>query len=334
MKKPIHFSEVSSYLRCRYLWRLNYVDEIVPRRTANQIAFGSLGHKALQIFLSGGTFEEARLETFKEIREKFQNDLMPDQVAEVNRIGNEALDIAAKYSKVLLNRFESVSYDDKPLIEVPIQVTIQGVDFVGTPDWIAYDTHGMWVLDHKFRKTFRPPESEDLNLQMAFYQGLVWHRFGIDTIGSRQIQIKPLVPKEPELTKLGKISRKDTMTDWETYSKFVISQGEDPNDYLDMKEKLDKHVWIDYESTAAYRSNKEVTKLWNDMIIPIAHEILETREKNKPTPRCMQWGTCQNCDMKEYCVEDIKGGDLEFLRNTTYKRKGETSFTQLVIVEE
>jgi hypothetical protein len=312
------------------------MEEIVTRRTANQIAFGSLGHKALQVFLSGGSFDQAKEETFKEIKEKFTSDLMPDQVAEVNQIGNDALAIASKYSKILLRKFTSVAYGERslPMIELPIQVTIQGIDFVGTPDWIASDSSGTWVLDHKFRKTFRPPESEDLNLQMAFYQGLVWHRFGIDTIGSRQIQIKPLLPKEPEITKLGKISKKDTMTDWETYSKFVISQGEDPNDYLDMKEKLDKHVWIDYESTAAYRSNKEVTKLWNDMIIPIAHEILEAKEKNKTQPRCMQWGTCQSCDYKDYCVEDIKGGDLEFLRNTTYKRKGETSFTQLVIVEE
>jgi hypothetical protein len=318
---PIHFSEISTFLQCEYRHQLNYIHQIVPRRTKTSMAFGTLGHAALKALIKG---EDVGESVSKEIKEKFQNDLI---LQEVRRIGDSAVKVSNRVFEAVQREFKYRTI----LAEQQIECVIEGILFRGTPDWVIEDDYGNWVVDHKFRKTFYPGNSEDVNLQMFVYQRLIKESLGIDTVGSRQLQIQPRIPEKPEILKNGKLSKKDIWSDWETYRQAVIDNGEDEKDYEDMKLKLDKKKWFDINECKTRRTPEEIRRVWDSVIIPASHRIIQNKQSGKEAIRAMNHFNCKNCDMLEYCIEDLKGGDLEFLMCTNYKLKGELSHTEIIV---
>lgn len=319
----IHYSEIATYLKCKKYHELNYIHRIEPRVQHSAISFGTFGHKALEILIktNGDYFaceeavDELWLETEKNIEDEQERETARELASEAAIVGYRAF-------KWLDGRLVTVTHQGEELVEKHLRYTSNGIDFIGTPDWIVEDKQdgGKWVVDHKFRKIFREGWSEDLNLQMIFYQGLLRKAAGLDTVGTKQFQVRPFAPKTPKLTEKGKISKADVMTTWEAFSAFVISKGEDPNDYLEMKPKLAKHTWFDLDGTRTYRTPDEVDQVWEGVIIPTALDIVHKRQVPH---RCYDYMTCRNCSLKDYCVQEAKGGDTDFLMQTRFKRKGE-----------
>jgi hypothetical protein len=283
------------------------------------MAFGTLGHAALKSLITGADMNQT---IEKEIKEKFQDD---QTIQEIERIAGEAVTVATRVFAKLRSEFSFTTI----MVEQPLQCEIQGILFQGTPDWVIETDSGNWVVDHKFRKTFYPASSEDVNLQMFLYQRLIKEATGIDTVGSRQLQIQPRTPIKPEKIKSGKLSKSNIWCDWETYEQAVIDNGEDPNNYVDMKIKLDNKKWYDIEECKTRRTPEEIQRVWDSVIIPVAHKILENKQSGKEAIRAMNHFNCKNCDMLEYCVEDLKGGDLDFLMCTNYKHKGDLSHFEI-----
>lgn len=323
-----HFSEISTWLKCQQLHKYNYRDYLTMRQEDSRISFGTFGHEVLGRLLIGDTKDEAK---------EFLIAKIGDAPDETKDVADEAFVVACRAFDFLSNRFETVDYLGKPLVEVPLttSVSYQGVnlDFIGTPDWIARDKFdgGVWVFDHKFRKTFRPNWAEDLNLQMVFYQYMLRHQYGIETVGTRQFQIKPTAPRKPEMTTKGKMSVADLLTTWEVYAVTCKERGLNPDDYAEvMRPKLDTKVFFDFDSNRAYRSPEEVDRMWEQVILPAA---LQIHQQSTPL-RCFNYANCQMCSYREYCVEDMKGGDLVFLQKTRYKKKGESSYFDVEMVDD
>jgi hypothetical protein len=319
----IHYSEIATYLKCKKNHELSYIKRIEPRVQHDAISFGTFGHKALEVLINTGGDALAAKDAVDDLWFEMDKNIMEAEQREAAReLANDATFVGVRAYNWLNGRLVTVTHAGERLVEKHLRFTAEGIDFIGTPDWVVHDTQdgGNWVVDHKFRKIFRDGWSEELNLQMIFYQGLLRKSIGFDTIGTKQFQIRPFAPKQPKITEKGKISKADLMTTWEVYSKFVISRGEDPNDFLDMKTKLNKHTWFDLDGTRTYRDPSEVETIWNEVIIPTAIDIVKQRQK--PT-RCYDYMTCRNCSLKDYCVAETKGADLDFLMATKYKVKGE-----------
>jgi hypothetical protein len=319
----IHYSEIATYLKCKKNHELSYIKKIEPRVEHSAISFGTFGHKALEILIkTNGDFSAAEDAVDDLCLEKEKSIVNGEEREAARELANEAAIVGYRAFQWLNGRLVTVTHNGEQLIEKHLRYTSNGIDFIGTPDWIVEDKEdgGKWVIDHKFRKIFREGWSEDLNLQMIFYQGLLRKSIGLDTVGTKQFQVRPFAPKLPKLTEKGKISKADLMSTWEVYSRFVVQQGEDPNDFLDMKAKLAKHTWFDLDGTRAYRDPDEVDRAWEEVIIPTALDIVHQRQKPH---RCYDFMTCRNCSLKDYCVMEAKGGDTDFLMQTRFKRKGE-----------
>lgn len=317
----IHFSEISTYLKCNKAHAYSYIDRIEPIKLASQIDFGTFGHKGLERRFLGDTKEQAKKAIDDLWLEKdAAMKLDPDDRYAFRMLATDAFVASDRAFTWLNGRLVTVTQDGQPLVEKHVVYEKDGITFIGTPDLIAEDKEdgGLWVIDHKFRKTFRDWWSEELNLQMIFYQGLVMRGLGLKTSGTKQFQIKPLAPVIPSLTGKGKISKADCYTTWEIYSAFVASHGEDPDNYLDMKEKLSKHIWFDLDSTRTYRNEQEINEIWDTVIIPVAKEIKSERRRNF---RCYDYFTCRNCSFKELCVSDQKDGDSAFILERKFKSK-------------
>jgi hypothetical protein len=161
------------------------------RREESQISFGTYGHEVLAQLLLGNSTDAAKQHLYEFVQKKVPE----DQLNEHKVIADEAFNVACRAFTFLNDRFETVDFAGKPLVEVPLstEVDYNGIklNFIGTPDWIARDRRdgGVWVFDHKFRKTFRPTWAEDLNLQMVFYQYMLKAQYGNSCIlgGARLI---------------------------------------------------------------------------------------------------------------------------------------------------
>ena len=312
----IHYSEISSFLTCSQKHKYNYIDEVVPREVDKRIDFGTFGHEVLKVFFRKSVHRENIVEF---MFDKFP-DADPTALADACLVGIRAFDHFQKYE------LEPV------FVEQTLSMNIEGIDFAGTADLVCKDKMGnYWLIDHKFRKSFLQHDSEYLNLQMIFYHGLLaMSEANIHIAGSAQYQIKPFAPKEPELTKTGKLSKMNIDTDWATYYEAIKKYNLDPADYSDMPAKLDNKVWFDLETTRSYRKLEQVKKVWDTLIIPTAKKILA-----RPDPaRCFNWFTCKSCMMKEYCIEDLNGGDLVFLQSTSFKKKSEPDVLEVVFEDE
>lgn len=333
MTDGYHFSEISTWLKCQQSHKYSYRDRLTLRVEESQISFGTYGHEVLASLLVGNTKDAAREHLEDYAKEKTGEQQYYEQVA----LRSEAYAVACNAYDFLSQRFEVVDFAGKPLVEVPLKTEVEYkgriIPFVGTPDCILRDKvdGGNWVFDHKFRKSFRPNWAEDLNLQMVFYQYMLRHQYGIETVGTRQFQIKPFLPKRPKLTSKGKMSEADCFTTWEIYAEECTKNGLNPDDYREaMFPKLYGKVFFDYDSNRALRSVEEVDAMWEQTILPAAYQI----DNNQDPIRCFNHFSCKMCSFREYCVEDMKGGDLIYLQKSRYKKKGETSFFDVELLED
>lgn len=323
----IRYSEISTFLKCRKKHSIQWVREIEPRNTNDRFLVGTWGHAALKaMFLKQDAFEMVD----KEVQDYREGKQYLPPIVEHMEMARVALVAAEKAYDALILEYEPVMVEETLFYDYSSTVQL-----TGTPDLVAKQrsTDAIWLFDHKFRSTFRPASSEDFNLQMFFYTKLLQLTKGLDVVGSRQLQIKPLEPKEPKITKDGKISRQNITTDWESFRHAVLANGEDPDSYLDMKSKLEDHKFLDWDTCAALRSLEEINEVWTNEILPAVGSIIQAhRHPGTVHPaRCFDFGACNFCEVNSLCVAEMKNEDISVMMKSSYKQKGEKS--QFVIVD-
>lgn len=317
----IHYSQLSTLLTCGYKHELAYVERLEPRTRVSRMDFGTFGHAALaDRWLPGSTF-------FKDAVDEATRDCLPEELAEIKQTADTAFQVVERVFPELSAQYEL--FEDN--VEKTLTINIEGTDrpFGGTPDIIVRDrdTGKLWILDYKFRSTFKEQESEWLNLQMITYSWLAIEH-GMDIVGTRQIQIKPKLPKKPELTQKGKMSTADIYTDWETYSAACVEAGLNPEEYrATMAPKLAKKVFWDFDMCHAIRTQEELARHVQTTILPAIATL-----SNPRNTRCYNNLVCDWCGYRELCVGEMKGEDTDFMKQTLYRIKG--SEDRIPVLEE
>jgi hypothetical protein len=293
--------------------------------------FGTYGHKTLEELLKGNSKEQALIATLNEAHDVAKG-IMESDKQENLLAAQEAHEVAFRNWLHIRERYKPITHQGVLCVEYPLRLVADGLEFVGTCDAIVEDTvlGGIWICDHKFRKAFTSCESEMLNLQMIMYTKMA-RELGIEILGTFQNQIKPVLPKTPQVTLKGKVSKADIMTTWEVYKQALIDNNQDPDTYLDMKEKIEAHSWWDQEATRVLQPEDRIQSIWDEVVLPTSKKIAE--DKQAPI-RCFNSLNCDMCNVKEYCVEDMCGGDTEYLMRTSFKLKSEPSTLEIEIEDE
>lgn len=337
-ERGINFSRIASWLKCRELDRLTSEEKLVPRIEPGALVLGSVGHAVMASLIRNNGNKEAAAGIAEWCLKGLQDaDLPPEQNALNEKTCNDAVLIAYRaYAFLQPERWETVLLDGEPLCEKQLRCPIPGWDyFHGTADWVAreVDTGAVWLIDHKFRKQFLPPWSEELNLQMVAYTRLLL-KHGVRPVGSRQFQIRSRLPAEPKVNKDGmSISRVRVATEWSAYKAAVERVGGNIADYAEMEAKLD-FQFFDLDSTRTFRTAEEVERTWKTTIVAAAKDIARKGRKIYRTASHMSCGMCR---FKELCVEDMKGGDTDFIRSVRFKHVDDVSrlkFSDFVMEEE
>lgn len=194
-------------------------------------------------------------------------------------------------------------------------------NFKGHGDWVARDTETghVWLIDFKVRKAIQAPETLEFDYQLPAYVAAL-RQMGVEVHGAAHLQIRALVPNVPNLLKptakssVQKMSRANISTDWHTYREAVIADGLDPNDYLDMKEKLNPFDVF----TPIYRSDEELTGIWAELATT-RESIMQWHANPIATaPRRLHIMQCRGCQFDQLCLAELRGHDAEHIRETHF----------------
>lgn len=324
------YSMLAEAETCRWRFKRRYVDGLRPLQPFRPPTLGTAVHLGIATRLRGGDVENVLGEWVAAELDKVRNSTMLEQDADEAAdmlLGAEmdACEIVNRWEEwVKLDEWETVHFLGEPLVEASFFIELpgwRGLHFI--VDWVATHTPtGLtWVIDWKTKATIEQQDvssinREDTNLQKAIYQyGLLQH--GIKTAGSRIAQIKSAVPKHPKVNKDGSISRAAVSTDWPAYKAAIEAAGLDPEDYADMKIKYENSVWFAW--TAAYRSERELNNIWEQVVVPRAHQAAALALSGMDAPRALGSFSCGMCWAKSLCVEELRGGDTEFIMKTQYR---------------
>lgn len=355
MNKPsLSVSQVSSWLRCRYEWHLSYEQRLVRKDLKWAPTLGSAVHAGIatallckhaldkfglpfnehEILVAAvhdgvGKWAKQALAFIDEVDEELAQ-AIEDTIGQIVPQATEIARRALQHIKV----WEWRTLEDRrgqPMVEYRFEVPLRGWSFQGYVDWAAMHepTGHKWLIDWKVRSAFQPDDNEEINLQHAVYQYGLLRATGHYLDGTMTVQIADRVPQQPKLNKDGTMSRALIKTDWETYKAALLAAGLDPNDYLDMQEKLSTIEWV--RVSRHYRTLDEARAVWKEVILPVAAEI---RSKRKRIYRTLSPRVCRGCEYRELCLAELWGEDAGYVRDALYRKREYREEDELVSTGE
>ncbi len=328
-KPLLSFSQISTYLRCRQGWWYVYQENLVPRVDARPLSLGSAVHMglatALREYHYGRMLVEdgvrKGVEAWRE-QELARDDLFEEEIEAIHQVAADAEQIAIRtLCKLPIDEWETVTDPTIgiPMIECYFTVPLKGWGgFHGYIDWVGRHkpTGQIWLVDWKVRKSFQPHEAEEVNLQNAAYQYAIFRILRKPPVGTITFQISDKPPAKPKPNKDGTMSRALIKTDWETYKAALLEAGLNPDDYLDMAEKLSTVEF--FRPAKEYRTLDTVRRVWKEVIEPTAREI---RRSTKIVVRNLGHRTCNGCAYRQLCLAELGGEDAGYIRETHYRSR-------------
>ncbi len=332
------YSQINTFQRCQYAWQLSYKEGLQPRIDNPKPQLGTAIHRGLEAGLLGESVS-AEVDVWADEAMKY---LKPEEEVVIFDQKVLAKSIALRTLASFYDAGFEVMQGPKgtplegPMIErelkVPLSLSFDSrlYHFKGYVDVVARERFSghLWTIDFKSRESFAPEDSEEYSLQMAVYQYMLL-LLGVDTKGSIAWQTKSTVPREPKLNKGGKsMSRAAITTTWALYEAALKAAGLDPAEYGEMKEKLEEVQW--QRLSRAYRGPKEIAAIWEQIVTPVTIQILIANEAPGDRPRTLNAFNCRGCQYKDLCMEGLRGGDTDFLREQRYIKRGEEPTPRMV----
>jgi hypothetical protein len=335
-EEGVNVSQIVEHFRCAYRWELRNRRMVGRREIAPPMDLGSFVHAGLSGAIHtyaeigmpttlGKTNQaavlQATIQGVRNFRKEWikehlgDRDMSEEMDEQLTELQVKAGDLAVRAVEELdLTRWDILKLNGVFLIEQKIILPnfYKGIPFYGTPDvvWTDRDKGGNWVFDWKIRENMQTVENEEVDLQLPAYQFML-AKLGIPTVGAGKFQVKARVPEQPELNKNGTMSRQRIATTWEVYREALISRGLKPENYLEMKQKLDVEFFrLDH----LYRNQFEIQSFWDNIIAPLGKQLVEAKE----FIRHMHFMNCRGCWAREFCLEELRGGDTGFLLETQY----------------
>ncbi len=311
LQEHISWSEMRAWMTCRKQWFWAYSIRIEPIRVSRAIRFGSCGHVAMAAALRQEDWRAA-IDLWIEKANTSEPMMFDEDKADNVQIGEEAKDVIERY-------LHYVELPEAVVVEQRFSVPISGIRtrLIGYWDAIVRDKAGkLWLLEHKFPKQYiQSAEDLELNGQIGTY---LWaaRRCGYDVQGTIFNQVLAKTPTLPKVNKDGSISRvKSIMCDWPTYRQFVIDHGQDPNDYGDMQLALQGVAFWAIERH--YRGEQEISNYGEEL----KRRVWDIVRKKKHIYRSESMINCRMCMYRDLCLEEIKGGDVDWFLENAFRPK-------------
>lgn len=304
----ISFTEIAQWKQCRQKWHWKYEMDLVPRSYSPHITLGSLCHAGIEAWLKG---EPILYGVQNAATEFIHQGMFEEEVQAIDEMCDTAVKVVHRYTvdQLLFNRTQPIAVEEEFRVRIP-----KTRHFVkGRFDTILRDSQNdcLWLVEWKFPGRFRSEEDVQLSTQLAIYQWAAI-RCGYPVVGILYNQILPILPAVPEVLKNGKTSRREIMSDWQTYRQTLVERGEDPAEYSEMEEKLrDKTFWKSYR---IYRTPRQVERY----VLELRDVAADLAAKKKRIYMCESHVTCGQCPYRLICLEVARGIDPAGMIESNY----------------
>ena len=308
LPKHLSWSEIRTFCECRKKWEFLYVRRVVPRSTARYFSEGSCGHRSLNAYYSGHDYRDGIQEWLQEQEEQ---PLFDEEIEEMH-------DIAKKMEEIVDRYLDQHADDNWEImhVEQPFEVPLSGLPtkFIGVWDLVIEDEEGrLWLVEHKFPKSFYATENLDIDGQIGAYQWAAY-RTNLPIVGTIHNQILRQAAKVPTINLNGTVSRARIRTDWSTYLRAIREAGQNPEDYEDVREWVEEFEWV--RRTTIYRPIQEIRNFTRDL----ERRAWDIVRKKKHIYRNTGF-MCRGCRYYEPCLEELKGGDVDWILENDYMEK-------------
>lgn len=318
-KKVISFTQTSMYKSCKLKWYFYAVKKIEPKRLRPALSFGSCGHILLEAHYRGKNIDDAaKMWADQTINSA---DWFDEDIEEIDRIAKEAHGAVNYYIKCHPEDKDWVILDIEKYFKIPLTGTNLMVE--GYFDLVAkesIDSRNVWIVEHKFpRQSLRSDTDLELNQQLHMYD---WVATKLNeykpykVIGCLYNQILAKQPKIPKLNRDGTMSKAAITTTWDVYAKELEKHGLNPMDYLDMQSKLEVNEFN--RRTKIITSDIEK----KNFVLDLQRVAWEMTKRTSHLYGAYDFN-CRGCDFKEICVENLKGGDIEFIIENSFRPRKE-----------
>jgi len=355
-RQMLSYSRCASFLACRKAYYYSYVEGIVPRIDAPQLRRGTLVDRGMcagiEAERDGAGPVECQLAAADKIAELGKEWLASEVVQSYAELAGphvleEAAELAAESQLIAVRALEFLGIGEgrwatlalpgidggPPQFGCQARVVMDtGSASLTTPnyhghiDWVARDleTGHVWLVDFKTRKNIQGAESLDYDYQLPSYI-VALRQMGVEIHGAAHLQIRAKCPEVPELLKARakapvKMSRKQITTDWATYRTALLAHNLDPNDYLDVRDKLKPFDVL----TTIYRAPEELENIRRELnatghAIGAFGLMLDTHYA--VAPRRLHVMQCRTCNYQDLCLAELRGHDAEHVRELHYTNK-------------
>lgn len=315
------YSAISTFLKCRALYKFQYVDLLKPKRGKSlpRMSLGSAVHLGYEKYFKGATLSEARAavekssyEILRKVREQVSVDPMSMPVDNVAEFIKEYEDIVENAPKIFERSALAMPVSDwEPvLVEHTLEQEISpGIVLTGTPDLIArYKPDGqLYLIDYKTRSNFQDITAEKFNLQFPIYTWMLG-RVGYDVKGTYTYEIISEVPKEPKRTKDGVVSKSKCRTTEAMLTAAIEDSNSIPEDYTDLQAYVKGLEW--QRMVYNHIDPDTLERIVSEVVIAAAKEMAAPHTPLRVTNRF----SCSTCDFSSLCYAPLEGGDVAYLK--------------------
>jgi hypothetical protein len=310
MPSTISFTEISTYKTCRLKHHWRYDRNLEPNRYEPRLTMGTLCHAGIESALRNQGDVAAGVNRAY-IDFCSGRDLFDEEKEELLKQTELATDVVCRY-------MNETSLPGRPIVvEHPFELRIPGTrnKIAGRFDAILRSPDGVWLAEWKFPTRFRTEEDIQLSTQLAIYQWAAI-RCGYPVVGILYNQILPKLPAIPNQNKNGTTSRKEIMTDWETYARTVAERGDIPANYEEeMRPKLANKEFS--KTYRIYRSPEQVEHYVRELV-DVSRDIANPKRR---LYACESSISCGACAYREICLEKARGRDEEQIIASAYRNR-------------
>lgn len=301
-RKLVSFSEISSWTRCRKQHYFTYTRKIEPRYARRAPLIGSCGHAVIEALYQKRNLAQAATQWAVEQTEG--KELFDEEVAEFHDMADLCTQLVERFrDHYAQGEYQIVEVEKEFLVPVRGTRTL----ILGYIDALVEDCQNrLWMMETKFpQETFRTEQDVELDAQLGIYHGAL-RKLKYPVVGIIYNQILAKLPKEPSLNKNGTMSRSDLRTDWDTYRAALLRNNLDPDDYWEMREKLEKKEF--FRRYFIHRGDVERKNFQADL-----ERRVYAMMKDKHVFMTENRFNCGMCSYRELCLSDLHGADTEFI---------------------
>jgi RecB family exonuclease len=312
----VSHSRVKTWRRCPNQYRYKYVMGLKPRERKTQLERGSWLHELLMVHYDG---EDWRLR-HRALKKQFMN-LFEEEREQLGDLPTECFRIMKSYERTYKFDDEGHHTIDSEMNEV---VTLpNGLEVVVVIDLITEDRRGgLWIWDHKTRKSFVDRDILLLDPQLTLYYDALELMGYKNLRGCIANELSTVAPSIPALTYNGtKLSkRKNIATDTYTYMSEIRKHGFNPADYADILHIIGVNQKDRFFRRTAIPKDPPMLKSVRQDVLHAAREIRLAENKNR-FPRTVDNSCKWSCDFRDICIAELHGGDIRSMVKMNFKEK-------------